>query len=107
MIQEITAKILMEKLNNKDSFQFIDCREIGEWNEAHINGATLLPLSELENKFESVLPNKNKPIIIQCRSGARSMKACMFLMSKGYSDLTNLQGGIMGWIQEGFPVITE
>ena len=107
MIQEITATILNEKLNNKDSFQFIDCRELAEWEEAHIEGATLLPLSELDTKFENVLTNKNKPIVIQCRSGARSMKACMFLMSKGYTDLTNLQGGIMGWMQEGFPVITK
>jgi rhodanese-related sulfurtransferase len=66
-----------------------------------------LPLSELEAKFPLILADKNSSIVIQCRSGARSMKACVFLLSKGYTNLTNVEGGIMSWMKEGFPVITE
>ena len=107
MIKECNANELKEKLDAKENFQFIDCRELAEWDEAHIAGASLLPLSEFETKYEKVLTDKNAEIIIQCRSGARSMKACMFLLSKGYSNLTNLEGGIMSWMQNGYPVITE
>jgi rhodanese-related sulfurtransferase len=98
------VKELKQKLDAKESIQFIDCREKEEWDEAHIPGATLLPLSELESKFESVLKNKDAKIVIHCRSGKRSMNACIFLLSKGYSNLTNVEGGIMSWIREGFPV---
>lgn len=107
MIKECDVHEFKKNLENNKNIQYIDCRENPEWKEAHITGVTLLPLSELENKFESVLKDKNKPIVIHCRSGARSMNACMFLMSKGYSDLTNVTGGIMGWAQAGYPVVTE
>lgn len=107
MIKECTTKDLKEKLDTKQTILFIDCRENHEWKDAHISGATLLPLSELEATYENILKDKNAPIFIQCRSGVRSMKACMFLLSKGYSDLTNVDGGIMSWIQAGYPVISE
>jgi rhodanese-related sulfurtransferase len=107
MINECSVRELKQKLDSKENIQFIDCREQAEWNEAHIAGATLLPLSEIETKYENILKDKNAQIVIHCRSGKRSMNACMFLLSKGYSHLTNVEGGIISWSQEGFPVITE
>lgn len=107
MIKECNVTELKEKLDSKAPIQFIDCRELAEWNEGHIPGATLLPLSELEQKYPAVLTDKNAQIVIQCRSGKRSMNACMFLLSKGYTDLTNVEGGIMSWMENGYTVITE
>ena len=107
MIKECNAQVLREKLISKEPMQLIDCRELEEWNEAHIAEATLIPLSEFEAKYETFLKDKNAQVIIQCRSGARSMKACIFLLSKGFTNLTNLSGGILGWKEAGFPVITE
>lgn len=107
MINECDACKLKEKLDAKENIQFIDCRENEEWDEVRIPGATLLPLSEFEEKYKDVLKDKNAQIVIHCRSGARSMRACMFLLSNGYTNVTNVQGGIMGWMQAGHPVITE
>lgn len=104
MIKEIDVQELKTKLDNKDNFVFIDCREQEEWNEAHIDGATLLPLSLFQEKYEAVLTDKAATIVIQCRSGKRSMNACMFLLSKGYSDLNNVEGGILAWSEAGYPV---
>ena len=104
MIKEIDVQELKTKLDNKDNFVFIDCREQEEWNEGHIQGATLLPLSLFQEKYETALADKNATIVIQCRSGKRSMNACMFLLSKGYSDLNNLEGGILAWGEAGYPV---
>ena len=84
---EITVQELKTKIDNKDKMYFVDCREQEEWDEAHIPGATLIPLSEFQTKFESVLTNKDAEIVIQCKSGKRSMNACMFLLSKGYNNL--------------------
>ena len=104
MIKEIEVLELKKKLDNGDKMYFIDCRELQEWNEGHIEGASLLPLSEFQQKYESVLKEKDAKIVMQCRSGKRSMDACMFLLSKGYSDLNNLEGGILAWTQAGFPI---
>ena len=98
---------LHAKIDSKENFHFIDCREQPEWKEAHIEGSTLLPLSKFEFTYSNVLKDKNAQIIIQCRSGARSMNACMFLLSQGFTNLTNLRGGIIGWVQSGYPVKSE
>lgn len=107
MIHECDVRQLKQKLDAQEKIQFIDCREQQEWNEGHIPGATFLPLSEFEQKYQSILNDKNATIVIHCRSGKRSMNACMFLLSKGYTDLTNVEGGIMGWMQEGYPISHE
>jgi rhodanese-related sulfurtransferase len=102
MIKEIDVQELKAKLDKGENFQFIDCREQEEWNDGHINGATLVPLSELQERYEFMMPEKNKQIVLQCRSGKRSMNAAMFLLSKGYTDLINLEGGILAWTAAGF-----
>jgi rhodanese-related sulfurtransferase len=105
MISEIDVNELKSLLEaEKDKIYFIDCREQEEWNEGHIQGATLLPLSDFQNTFESVLKDKSKKVVIQCRSGKRSMNACMFLLSKGYEDLVNVEGGILAWNEAGFEI---
>jgi rhodanese-related sulfurtransferase len=103
MIKEIEVDELKSKLEKGEKFYFIDCREQEEWDEAHIEGATLIPLSVFPQNYEEVLKDKSAQIVVQCRSGKRSMNACMFLLSKGYSDLNNLEGGIMAWSAAGFP----
>ncbi len=107
MINECDVRELKSMLDAKENIQFIDCREQAEWDEARIPGSTLLPLSKFEAIYENFLKDKNARIVIHCRSGARSMNACGFLLSKGYTNLTNVRGGIMGWAQEGYPIITK
>ncbi|MBC7714569.1 MAG: rhodanese-like domain-containing protein [Rhizobacter sp.] len=104
MIKEIDVQELKTKLEKGETFQFIDCREQEEWNDGHIDGATLVPLSEFQERYEFTMPDKNAQIVLQCRSGKRSMNAAMFLLSKGYTDLLNLEGGILAWTEAGFRV---
>ncbi len=102
MIKSMNVNELNEKLGKDTNIFLVDVREQAEWDEAHIDGATFLPLSQLEARF-SELP-KDKSLILQCRSGKRSLTAANFLQENGYDDLTNLEGGILAWIDEGFDV---
>ena len=104
MIKEIDVNELKSKIDSGEKFFFIDCREQNEWDETHVAGSTLLPLSEFQEKYEEVLTDKNASVAILCRSGKRSMNACMFLLSKGYTDLNNVEGGILAWQGSGFAV---
>ena len=101
MIKEMDVQELKTKMDKGEKFQFIDCREQEEWNDSHIEGATLIPLSEFQAKYAEVLTDKNATIVVQCRSGKRSLNACMFLLAQGYTDLNNLEGGILAWIEAG------
>ena len=91
-IQEAQTRI-------REGAVLVDVREQNEYDEAHIPGSTLLPLSQLGERFEE-LP-KDKPLVMQCRSGARSTRAAEFLLQNGYSDVVNMAGGIMAWTEAG------
>ena len=80
---------------------FVDVREQHEWDEVHVRGAHLLPLSEFVKRYTE-LP-KDSEIVVICRSGARSAQAVQFLEQQGYN-ASNLKGGTLRWLEEGLPV---
>lgn len=83
----------------------LDVRTSEEWrDDGHIQGATLLPLQELEARAAAELP-KDAEIIVYCRSGNRSEQAATYLASQGYTNIVDM-GGINGWIAAGYPVVT-
>lgn len=79
----------------------VDVREQNEYDEAHIPGSRLLPLSEFAERYQE-LP-KDRPLIMQCRSGARSGRATEFLLGNGYREVVNLAGGILAWEDADLP----
>jgi rhodanese-related sulfurtransferase len=81
----------------------IDVRQPGEYEEAHVPGAVLIPLDELVERVDEV-PEVDQVLVI-CRTGARSAKAVEFLNRTGY-DSVNVAGGILAWIEAGQPVTT-
>lgn len=103
MVKSISAEELRKTLDEDQNLILVDCREQDEWDAGHIPQARLIPLSQFEQRHKE-LEDKSSRIILQCRSGKRSMDAALFLEEQGYSDLTNLTGGILDWMQMGFEV---
>jgi sulfur-carrier protein adenylyltransferase/sulfurtransferase len=79
----------------------VDVREPFEWNEGHVAGALHVPLAELPERLEAELPDRSAPLLLYCRSGARSGRAAEFLVANGYTDVVNLKGLIAGWPERG------
>lgn len=75
----------------------VDVREPGEFTGGHIPGAINLPLS----RFDAAALPKDKPVILLCLSGARSVRALGMCKSSGRSDITNYSGGMSGWRSSG------
>ena len=80
----------------------VDVREPDEFATVRIPGAVLMPLSRLQDDYER-LP-QDRPLILQCASGKRSLAAAGFLQARGYADVTNLEGGVVEWRAQGLPV---
>ena len=95
---EISPEEAQKRIRN--GALLLDVREQNEYDEEHIPGAQLLPLSELTARYDE-LP-KDREIVAQCRSGKRSAQATEFLRDQGL-DVTNLEGGILRWKAEGLP----
>jgi rhodanese-related sulfurtransferase len=96
MPAEITVEELKSKIDNNDTFILVDCREENEHKFCSIAGAKLIPLSQFEDRAESELA-KDAAIVIHCHHGGRSMRACHYLEDLGYTNVTNLKGGIDQW----------
>jgi len=100
-IGEINPNEVMAEIEN--GCVFVDVREPFEIAEAayDIPNHLQIPLGEIQARMSEIA--KGKTVIVGCRSGARSMQACNFLAMQGYGDVKNLNGGIMGWMSNGFP----
>ncbi|WP_316797389.1 rhodanese-like domain-containing protein [Pedobacter agri] len=98
-MKEISVQELKEKIDNKEDFQLIDVRETFEYEVSNLDGENI-PLGGILIEADKVA--KDKPVIIQCRSGKRSAAAVMQLEAQyGYENLYNLKGGILAW-QEAY-----
>jgi rhodanese-related sulfurtransferase len=82
----------------------LDVREQREWNEAHIDGARLIPLGQLESRLSEV--PRDKEIVVVCRSGGRSAAGRDVLKKAGFKQVTSMSGGMKAWMSEGNPVVT-
>lgn len=79
----------------------IDVRQMQEIAMGTVPRAEAMPLHELPAKFGELSPDEK--LVVVCRSGARSAQACLFLQQQGFSEVYNLRGGMMAWVQSGFP----
>lgn len=83
----------------------IDVREPQEYDEWHIPGSRLLPMSEFLERYRDELP-RDRELMIQCRSGGRSAEVTKILLQQGYRAV-NVAGGILAWESAGLPVERE
>lgn len=95
---EMNPEVLIDKVSNREVF-LLDVREDSEWIVGHIDGASHLPLGEINKESVRDLP-KDKPIYIYCRSGRRAGEAVIKLKALGFVDVYNI-GGINHWLERG------
>ncbi len=79
----------------------LDVREPVEYQQAHIAGSKLIPLGQLGGRLSEV--PADKPILVVCQTGSRSSMAAQQLAKAGYN-VTNVGGGMMGWMRAGLPL---
>lgn len=104
-IKEITAKELYDLQVRGEDIQIIDVREPHEYEIANIGGE-LIPLATVATNADKI--DRNKKVIVHCKMGGRSAKAIHELEDKfGFTNLYNLKGGILGWIDEVQPELTK
>jgi rhodanese-related sulfurtransferase len=93
----ITADEVKTRLDAGEPIHLIDVRETGERAEFNIGG-TFLPLGNIQMmQIDDIDGLKNEEVICYCRSGNRSMQACMMLETFGFTNVKNLAGGMLNW----------
>jgi rhodanese-related sulfurtransferase len=103
-IKTLDPKTLKSWLD-KDEAILIDVREPIEYRESYIEKAINIPLSQLLTKIHEIPDLRKKKIILQCKSGIRSMMGCESLKNDGFKEnIWSLVGGIYNWSSSGFSV---
>lgn len=98
----ISVQTLKERLDNGENIHLLDVREADERAVYNIGG-TFIPLGNvLTMQTDEIAEWQNEEIVCYCRSGRRSMQAGLMLESLGFTNVKNLEGGMLDW-QEKFP----
>ncbi len=94
--QKITAEEAYRMMEESDDYILLDVRTEEEFEEAHIEGAFLLPDYEIEDKAGDEFPDQDAVVLVYCRSGRRSAEAAKLLIDMGYTNVYDF-GGIIDW----------
>ena len=102
-MKTIDVSTLKNKIDSGEALNLVDVREVSEHDEFNIGGI-LLPLGNIRvGEIDSIEHLKQNEIFLYCRSGNRSGQAALILESMGFTNVTNVVGGMLAW-NEQFPM---
>jgi rhodanese-related sulfurtransferase len=104
-IPQITVVEAHARLAAAPAPRLIDVREQDEWDLCHLADAELFPLSSFGELAAQRLTNPAEPLLIYCHHGGRSAQVTAYLIQSGFTDVTNVAGGIDAWALEIDPTI--
>jgi sulfur-carrier protein adenylyltransferase/sulfurtransferase len=103
-IPQITVQELKQRRDAGEDIFVLDVREPYEYQIANIGG-TLIPQNQVPARLAEI--DRNREIVVQCRSGARSQRIAEFLAAQGYPNVKNLAGGILAWSDQIDPKVQK
>lgn len=102
---ELTCEDVRSLQQSGEAFAFIDCREADEYEVCRIDGASLLPMSELRDRLSELEPQRAQRIVIHCHHGGRSLRVANFLRQQGFAHAQSMAGGIDAWSERIDPAV--
>ena len=102
-IHELSVDDVVKKIQNKESFVFVDVREDDEWKAGRAKGAIHLGKGVIERDVEVTIPDKQTEIVLYCGGGFRSALAADSLQKMGYTKVFSMDGGIKTWRDKKLP----
>ena len=104
-VPEITASELKDRMDAAESLVLVDVREHFERAISDLPdvGQLRIPMGEVPNQLHRI--PQDAPVVVYCRSGARSGSAVRYLRSRGFDDVMNLKGGVLAWREDVDPSI--
>ncbi|MDW5267752.1 MULTISPECIES: molybdopterin-synthase adenylyltransferase MoeB [Acidobacteriaceae] len=105
-IPQISVEALKQKLDAKEDVFVLDVREPHEYQIVNL-GAPLIPVGELPSRLGELAAQKDREIVVHCKTGGRSQKASLALKQAGFTNVSNLTGGITAWAEKIDPSLPK
>ncbi len=102
--EQTNTDAVNNSLQSGEDVTVVDVREQDEWDEGHIPGAKLIPRGLLEYQASEQLPDKEANIVVHCAFGGRGALAAKALKDMGYTNVSNMDGGMNDWIEKGYEI---
>jgi rhodanese-related sulfurtransferase len=105
MTWEVDVRTVEAMRRSGEAFLLLDCREPDEYATARIEGAILLPMSELAERMGELSERQQDRIVVHCHHGGRSLRVARWLRTQGFDRAQSMAGGIDQWSQEIDPTV--
>ena len=93
----------VEPIRERGDAVIVDVREASEWEQGHVPGAVHISKSYVEQQIEGAVPDRDRPVVLYCAGGVRSLFAAQTLRDMGYTDVASMAGGFQAWKTGGLP----
>ncbi len=103
-IPQITVTELKRRIDSGEDFVLLDVREPFEYQIANLGGK-LIPQNDVSQRLGEI--DRDRPVVVHCKSGGRSQRIAEFLKQAGYNDVVNVAGGITAWSDQVDPTVPK
>jgi rhodanese-related sulfurtransferase len=100
---EVGAIEAVQLINRRDAL-VLDVRDTGDFTAGHIANAKHISESQLADRMKDIEKHKSRPVVVNCKSGARAPAVAALLRKQGFTEAFALRGGILAWQQAGLPL---
>ena len=94
---EVNCQSVQSRQAAGDEFLFVDCREQDEVDKVRIEGAELIPMSQLAERVSELEAHRESDVVVHCHHGGRSLRVATWLRQQGFSKAQSMAGGIDAW----------
>jgi rhodanese-related sulfurtransferase len=101
--RNLTPQEAYAMVGQRGDLFLLDVRTPGEYQQARLDGARLIPIDQFAKRFAEV--PRDRPVLVYCAVGSRSAQVVNYLARQGYPEIYNLYGGIYAWAQKGLPYL--
>ena len=101
--RNVTPQEAFDMVGKRGSLYLLDVRTFGEYQQARLEGARLIPIDQNVKRLSEV--PADRPLLVYCAVGSRSAQGVNYLARQGLPEIYNLSGGIYAWAQKGYPIL--
>lgn len=105
MPAEIDVAAVDRLMQSGEPLLLLDCRQPEENALVRLPGSTLIPMQEIPARIEELAPFRDRPVVVYCHHGVRSLRVAHWLRAQGFSQVQNMRGGIDAWALEIDPAM--